>query len=107
MSSANIFLVDTYKRPNENFCALINLSTAEKFLSIIINGNDARGIFAKILMDVNGASNVFKLKTKENDLYIQTNGGTTRLYGYKYSTPIKKTINSNTDLSDAQDVEYI
>ena len=107
MSNANVFLVDTYKRPNENFCALINLSTAEKFLSIIINGNDARGIFAKIIMDVNGASDVFKLKIKENDLYIRTYGGTTRIYGYKYSTSIKKTNESNTDLSDAQDVEYI
>lgn len=99
-------LIDDYNNSNRNLCLLLNVSSGNVFLSVLVNGNKTRGIKAKILMNVNG-SNTFKLKTKDNTLFLEYNGDIVRCYCQHYSYPSQKMSPTDIDLSDATTVEYI
>lgn len=104
-TNATKVLIDDYNHSNENLCLLLNLSSGNVFLSVLVNGNRTRGIKAKILMTV--GSNNFKLKTKDNALFLEYNGDIVRYYCQHYSCPFQKMSPTDIDLSDATTVEYI
>lgn len=91
-----------------NVCFLLNCSTSQWFLSVLVNGNSTRGLKVKILIDTAGASGFIKIKILNGYIYLtRTKMGSLRIVGENFTTNKLLFSAADLDLSEAETVEYI